>query len=125
MLRRVADHAAVVACSTCGGAGGAGTRLIAALRSVAAEPGYEAIAIDEMPCLFACGAACAVHLRAPGRIGYVMGGFAPDADAARTILDYAVHYAASAEGEVAYADWPEGVKGHFLARIPPPGYVVG
>ena len=47
-----------------------------------------------------------------------------DAAAARAILDYAVHHAASADGEVRFEDWPEGVKGHFLVRTPPAGYVI-
>ena len=48
----------------------------------------------------------------------------PEADAARAILDYAAHYAASDTGQVAYRDWPAGVKGHFLTRTPPEGFVV-
>ena len=133
MLVRVPDRAAVVACSTCRFSADArddargvrgGTRLVAALRAVQAEPGYEGVAVEEMACLFACDAHCAVHLRGPGKIGYVLGRFAPDADAARAILDYAIRYAASAEGQVPYRDWPEGVKGHFLVRTPPAGALV-
>ena len=132
MLVAVPDGGAVVACSTCrfsadardnGGVRG-GIRLIEALRAVQAEPGYAGVAIEEMPCLFACQAHCAVHLRAPGKIGYVLGRFAPDAEAARAILDYAVRYAASEDGQVPYREWPEGAKGHFLVRTPPPGYLV-
>lgn len=128
MLTAVDDGPAVVACSTCRHAGrdGGGERLLAALRAAkAADPAYAGIAVQAMPCLFACGEGCAVHLRAPGRIGYVLGRFAPDAGAARAILDYAVHHAASTDGEVAYPLWPEGVKGHFLVRTPPPGFVAG
>lgn len=103
-----------------------GARLAVELRAAKARGDrYQRIAVQEMACLFACGDHCAVHLRAPGRIGYVLGRFSPDADAARAILDYAVLHAASEEGEVAYRDWPEGVKGHFLTRMPPEGFVVG
>jgi predicted metal-binding protein len=129
----VSSGAAVVACSTCrlsaetrddaeGLRGGA--RLVAALREVkAADPRYDGVAVQEMACLFACKDHCTVHLRAPGKISYVLGRFAPDLAAARAILDYAVHYAASAQGEVPYADWPEGIKGHFITRSPPEGFV--
>jgi len=133
MLKPTASGAAVVACSTCryapdAGADGdgvrGGTRLAAALRAVkASDPRYAAIAVEDMPCLFACQDRCTVHLRAPGKISYVMGRFTPDEEAARAILDYAIHYAASAHGEVRFADWPEGVKGHFLTRSPPEGFV--
>lgn len=132
LLTPVADGPAVVACNTCRASADAhadaqgargGARLVAALRAVQAEPGYEGIAVQEMPCLFACADFCAVHLRAPGKVGYVLGRFAPDADAARAILDYARAYADSAEGQVPYRQWPEGVKGHFIVRTPPAGFV--
>lgn len=133
MLTPVADGPAVVVCSTCRFSADArddaagvrgGARLVEALHAVQAEQGYEGVAIQEMPCLFACQDFCTVHLRAPGKVGYVLGRFAPDADAARAILDYALHYAASERGQVPYRDWPNGVKGHFLTRTPPAGFVV-
>lgn len=133
MLERVEDGPAVVVCSTCRHAPDArtdaagvtgGARLAAALRDVqASDPRYAGIAVQDMPCLFACSTPCAVHLRAPGRIGYVLGRFTADAASAQAILDFAVHHAASAEGQVPYRDWPEGVKGHFIVRVPPAGYI--
>lgn len=133
MLTRVDPGPAVVVCNSCRHSGDAqvdaggvrgGARLVAALRAAkAAEPRYAGIAVQEMACLFACQDFCTVHLRAPDKIGYVLGRFGGDADAARAILDYAVHYAASEDGRVAYALWPEGVKGHFITRIPPPGWI--
>lgn len=133
VLTPVPDRVAVVACSTCRSSAGArgdtngqrgGAQLVEALRAVQAEPGYESVAVEVMACLFACEAHCTVHLRGPGKIGYVLGRFTPDRDAARAILDYAVRYAASAEGQVPFRDWPEGVKGHFLTRTPPPGFLI-
>lgn len=133
ILRPAARGPAVIACNTCRHSGEAregedgmrgGARLAGHLRALAArEPAYAGIAVEEMACLFACKDFCTVHVRAPGKVGYVLGRFAPDEAAARAILDYAVHHAASAEGRVAYADWPEGVKGHFLVRVPPEGYL--
>ena len=130
MLNPVDPGPAVVACSTCRRPGQdpagprAGARLIAVLERVqASAPAYAGIAVQAMPCLFACSEGCTVHLRAPGKIGYVLGRFEPDEDAARAILDYAVHYAASAEGRVPFSDWPQGVKGHFIVRVPPAGYI--
>lgn len=134
MLKPVSDGPAVVACSTCrwsaterngpdGVSGGA--TLAAALRRVqASDPGYAGIAVQDMPCLFACGDACTVHLRGDGRIGYVMGRFSADEAAARAILDFARAYADSRTGQVPYREWPDGVKGHFLTRMPPAGFVV-
>ncbi len=134
MLIPVDGGPAVVACNSCrfsaearsdadGATGGA--LLVAALRRVKdGDPAYAGVAVQEMPCLFACEQFCTVHLRSPDKIGYVMGRFAPDEDAARAILDYAVRHADSEAGQVAYRDWPEGVKGHFITRMPPAGFVV-
>ncbi|MBU3078690.1 DUF1636 domain-containing protein [Sphingomonas quercus] len=134
MLVAVADGPAVVACNSCRHADDArhdadgvsgGARLIEALRAAhAAEPCYAGIAVQEMPCLFACADHCTVHLRAPGKVGFVLGRFVPGEAAARAILDYAVAYAESEMGQVPYRQWPEGVKGHFLTRTPPAGFVV-
>ncbi|KQX19398.1 MULTISPECIES: DUF1636 domain-containing protein [unclassified Sphingomonas] len=133
MLTRVAGGPAVVACGTCRHSAEArddadgvrgGARLAAALRAVrASDPHYAGVDVQEMPCLFACKDHCTVHLRAPGKVSYVLGRFVPDEAAARAILDYAVHYAASEHGRVPFADWPQGVKGHFITRSPPEGYV--
>ncbi|MGC4250471.1 MAG: DUF1636 domain-containing protein [Sphingobium sp.] len=133
MLKPVQAGASVVVCNTCrlspdrredeGGRRG-GALLAEALRRVQAEdPAYAEVAVQEMPCLFACQRHCAVHIRAPGKVGYVLGDFTPDEEAARAILRYAALHARSAEGVVRYAEWPEGVKGHFITRMPPEGFV--
>ena len=133
MLQPVADGPAIVVCNTCrhsanarsdaaGQSGGA--QLATALCDVqASDPRYAAIAIQEMACLFACSDYCTIHLRAPDKVSYVMGRFTATPDDARAILDYAVHYAESTNGQVSYALWPDGVKGHFITRTPPEGYV--
>lgn len=134
MLKPVPGGPAVVACNTCrfsadarddGDGRRGGARLVEALRSVqASDPAYAGVAVQEMPCLFACTDFCTVHLRAPGKVGYVLGRFTPDEEAARAILDYAALYADSEMGQVPYRQWPAGVKGHFLTRTPPEGFVV-
>jgi len=133
MLTRVDPGPAVVVCNTCrhsresrddaeGVRGGA--RLVEELKHVkATDPRYAGIAVQEMPCLFACQDHCTVHLRAPGKVGYVMGRFDADEESARAILDYAVLHAASEHGRVRFSLWPEGVKGHFITRTPPPGFI--
>ncbi|WP_188062545.1 DUF1636 domain-containing protein [Sphingobium sp. KCTC 72723] len=133
MLKPVEDGPAIVACNTCrhskdaredaqGRRGGAA--MVEILRDVqASDPRYAGIAVQEMACLFACADHCTVHLRGPGRVGYVLGRFAPETEAATAILDYAVHYAASEHGRVPFGQWPQGVKGHFITRTPPPGFV--
>jgi predicted metal-binding protein len=133
MLEPVEPGAAVVVCSTCrfsaearedasGQRGGA--LLAAAMRAVQREePDLAGIAVQEMPCLFSCKRHCSVQIRAPGKVGYVLGDFTPEVDSARAILTYAARHAASEEGVVPYAEWPQGVKGHFIVRTPPEGYL--
>ncbi|VXC48448.1 DUF1636 domain-containing protein [Sphingomonas sp. 8AM] len=130
----VADGPAVVACNSCrhsanarDGADGqrGGAALAAALRTVQArDPLLADIAVQDMPCLFACDRHCTIHLRAPGKIGYVLGGFTPDEPAADAIMTFMRHYVESATGQVPYSLWPDGVKGHFIVRVPPAGQVV-
>ncbi|USI72555.1 DUF1636 domain-containing protein [Sphingomonas morindae] len=134
MWKRTGDAPTLVVCGTCrhaadmredetGQRGGA--RLAEALEAAqAADPRNDGIVVERMNCLFACAAHCAVHLRAPGKIGYVLGRFTPDAEAAEALLAFARAYAASAEGRVPFRAWPAGVKGHFLARVPPAGLVL-
>lgn len=134
MLRTVAAGAAVVACTTCRHPADAhedadglrgGARLARALHRVKeSDACYDGVEVQEMPCLFACQDFCTVHLRAPGKVGYVLGRFEPTEDAARAILDYARAYAESEWGEVSFRNWPEGVKGHFITRTPPAGFVL-
>ncbi len=133
MLKPVEPGAAVVVCSTCrfsaeasaDASGQRGGALLAeAMRLVQRqEPELAGVTVQEMPCLFSCKRHCSVHIRAPGKVGYVLGDFAPEVDTARAILAYAARHAASEEGVVPYAEWPDGVKGHFIVRTPPEGYL--
>lgn len=135
LLQPASEGPSLIVCNTCrhsaeeredaeGVRGGA--RLAEALRRAQDEdPRLGELAIEEMACLFNCSQHCSIHLRAPGKVGYVLGRFEPTAEAARAILDYAAAYLASAEGVVPYRQWPEGVKGHFIVRTPPPGRIVG
>lgn len=101
-----------------------GGRLLRALET--ALEGHAAqgsLALHGVACLWACSSGCSAHLRAPGRTGYLFGRLTPTSDTARALLDYAAAYLESEDGSVAYADWPEGVKGRFIARLPPQGFV--
>ena len=134
MLRKTSDGPSLVVCNTCRHSADArddgegvrgGARLLVHLSVLAADdPRLHGFVIVQMPCLFICKSHCSVHLRAPGKVGYVLGHFEPTAAAAQAILDYAAHYVESAHGSVAYRLWPEGVKGHFIVRTPPHGMAV-
>lgn len=131
MLKTVWDGPSLVVCNTCrhssksaedGEGVRGGARLFSTLRTMAAaDQRLRSLEIQEMACLFSCKSHCSVYLRAPAKVGYVLGGFSPTEDAARAILDYTAHYLESECGSVAYELWPEGVKGHFIVRTPPAG----
>ncbi len=131
MLKPARSPASLVVCSTCRYADSAltddagrhgGTLFADALVAVLkTHPCLGRIEIQSMPCLFACSCHCTVYLRSAGRLGYILGRFRPSRHDALALLDYVGGYLASADGVVPYENWPDGVKGHFLVRVPPDG----
>lgn len=95
-----------------------GEALAAALHRAAANaPG---VVVREVACLMGCNHGCNVTVAARGKMAYVLGAFAPGDEAAAAIVAYAAAHAESPSGVVPYRQWPQGVKGHFVARVPPP-----
>jgi predicted metal-binding protein len=119
------SRAEIVACETCGGkaqldASGRtrGEQLIAELRAARARAGELPVEVSSVRCLWACTRSCAVALRSPTRVGYLIASLEPSELSAAALLDYAVLYAASEDGAVPYKQWPAALKGHFLCRFP-------
>ena len=120
----IPDHrgTSLVVCTTCRGPArteGVGAALATALGHLAGSD----IAIEPTTCLWSCDRGASVQLRHPAKTGYVMGGF--KRDAAPDLLAFAREYANSVDGDVPYDRWPLGVRGHFIARTPPPGGRIG
>ncbi|SNS48906.1 DUF1636 family protein [Tropicimonas sediminicola] len=77
------------------------------------------IAVRGVACLMGCNHGCNVAISDTGKMTYVLGRFdGTEADAA-ALTDYARQHATSASGTVPFRQWPQGVKGHFVARVPP------
>jgi predicted metal-binding protein len=119
----------ITVCSTCKFAPGqpfdaavrsGGALLAEAIEREAGNRG-DAPRIVRHACLWACSQSCAILIESQGKIGYLAGRFEPTDAAARAILDWAAAYGESETGEVRYARWSEGIKGHFIARIPTGG----
>src|SRR5262249_14250410 len=89
------------------------------LERLMARLGIRGVSLARMSCLMACTRHCTVHLRAPGKLGYVIGDFEPTEASAQVVFDYVAHYRESPTGQVPYRLWPPGIKGHFIARTPP------
>ena len=114
----------LVACFTCGGADrdGAGRtrgeRLLEQLHASAAAHGDSDITVSSVRCLWLCKRSCAVHIRSPGRVGYMLAELDENETTARALLDYAAMYGESPDGAVPFKQWPQPLRGHFVCRIP-------
>lgn len=75
--------------------------------------------VKPVACLMGCEHGCNVAISGSGKLSYVLGGFGPVLQDAESIAEYAVKHAGSESGVVPYREWPQGVKGHFISRIPP------
>lgn len=114
----------LLACETCGGSertthgSTRGERLLSLLEEAQAERERPGIAVSSVRCLWLCKRSCAVHVRAPGRVSYLLAELDASEEAARALLDYAVLYGASSDGAVPFRQWPDALRGHFVCRVP-------
>lgn len=69
-------------------------------------------------CLWACKHSCAVLLEDEKRTGYLAGYFSPEDKDAQAILDWCEAHDRTEDGNVPFIEWPQGMRGHFIARIP-------
>lgn len=75
--------------------------------------------VVEQACMWNCVRPCSVVIRDDERYSYITGGNAPTRDQAEAILTWFDAHGASATGEVPFKQWPQAMRGHFIARIPP------
>ena len=115
----------ITVCTTCRTAGkpdrpgdcSSGAALLAEV-ALAAQA-VAGIEVRGVACLMGCDHGCNVAISDAGKMAYVLGRFEPACRDAAAIVDYALRHRESASGVVPYREWPQGVKGHFVARIPP------
>ena len=93
-----------------------GTALAALIE--AAADGVAGVRTRRHSCLMGCGKGCNLAIQANGKLTYVLGGFEADADQAAAIVEYARLHNDSETGQVPFRQWPQGVKGHFVSRLP-------
>lgn len=77
------------------------------------------ISIRTQNCLWACTRHCNVFLQDDQRYSYLAGDFRPTRDHARAILKWFDIHATTQRGEVPFKTWPDAIRGHFIARVPP------
>lgn len=76
------------------------------------------IEVRRQSCLMGCERHCNTAIGGAGKLTYVLGKFAPESASAEAVLEYAALHRDSETGQVPFKQWPQGVKGHFVARIP-------
>jgi len=96
-----------------------GETLARHMESVLAERGREDVAVERQACLWNCTRSCSVILRDTQRFTYVTGSHVPERPQAEAILAWFDLHGATATGEVPFRTWPQAMRGHFIARIPP------
>ncbi len=96
-----------------------GEMLMGEVKAVLAEKGREDVRVEGQACLWSCTKHCNVVFRDEARFSYVAGGFAPTREAAEAIVAWFDMHGESERGEVPFRTWPDGMRGHFITRLPP------
>ena len=118
----------LVICNTCRFPGGektgadgrtGGQVLLAEMRALLAEKGRGDVTIAEQACLWNCTQSCSVAVADSDRFSYITGRNQPTRAQAEAILQWFDLHGQSASGEVPFRQWPDLLRGHFIARIPP------
>ena len=98
--------------------GKTGGEILAELIETVAE-GEPRVSVRRHSCLAGCKRHCNATVVSHGKYAYYLTQFAPDPDSADAIVQYAALHSESEDGIVPIRAWPDGVRGHFMGRIPP------
>lgn len=96
-----------------------GQTLIDAMDAVLARDERQDVRLIAQSCLWNCTQSCSVVFRDSQRFSYVTGRHEPTVAQAEAILQWFDAHGATAQGEVPFRLWPQAMKGHFIARMPP------
>jgi predicted metal-binding protein len=96
-----------------------GQTLIDAFRTLLADRGRVDVDVVEQACLWNCTQSCSVAVRDDSRFSYITGRHEATREQAEAILQWFDLHGQSETGEVPFRSWPDRMRGHFIARIPP------
>ncbi len=96
-----------------------GQTLIDAMAAFLAEKQRSDVRVVEQTCLWNCTQSCSVVFRDSQRFSYVTGRHEATVEQAEAILQWFDAHGATARGEVPFRQWPQAMKGRFIARMPP------
>ncbi len=94
-----------------------GEILIGHMREALAE--RPDVTLETQICMWNCARPCSVVMQDEERYSYITGGNAPTREQADAILTWFDAHGATETGEVPFKLWPQAMRGHFIARIPP------
>ena len=86
---------------------------------VQAAGAAQGVKVRSTACLMGCEHGCNIAIQDEGKLTYVLGEFEGTEDDAEAIAEFAAGHARSTTGQVPFKEWPQGVKGHFVSRVPP------
>jgi predicted metal-binding protein len=124
----------LLVCTTCRPAGAArdepaaGEQFLAQVLAVQPGPAplaagatatHDSVVVRGIACLGVCSRSCAIALQAEGKMTYVFGDLAPDAESAAQLLVCAQQHANASDGLLAWATRPERLRRGLVARLPP------
>jgi len=124
----------LLVCTTCRPAGAArsepaageqllsqvlGTQAGSAEIAASAAATHGSVVVRGIACLGVCSRSCAIALQAEGKMTYVFGDLAPDAESAAQLLVCAQQHADASDGLLAWASRPERLRRGLVARLPP------
>lgn len=118
---------AIVLCTTCrfspsekfGPDGRTGGETLTAFVTEALAARGQVMELQTQACLWNCKRHCSVIFRDDARFTYFTGDHEPTRAQADAILDWFAAHGATDTGEVPFRQWPDRMRGHFIARIPP------
>ena len=93
--------------------------MFAAMEQALAKAGRKDVVLAKQECLWNCTRPCSVVIQDEARFSYVTGGNTPDAEQAEAILQWFDLHGATGDGLVPFKQWPQKMRGHFIARVPP------
>ena len=96
-----------------------GQTLIAEMRLILTSEKRDDVELVEQTCLWNCTQSCSVVIRDDKRFSYITGRHAATRQQAEAILKWFDAHGKTERGEVPFREWPQAMKGHFIARIPP------
>jgi predicted metal-binding protein len=96
-----------------------GQTLIAEMRELLVDLGRNDVDLVEQSCLWNCTQSCSVSIRDTDRFSYITGRHVATRTQAEAILQWFDKHGATSTGEVPFREWPDAMRGHFIARIPP------